>query len=137
MNVRSTAVSAWLFRLLAVGTVVYAMILVFATHHPNPAELVGDLAGDLVHKDKTLHFTAYGLLGLLVACTLAAAGRWSWRTLAVAMLMLAAFAALDEVTQPLFGRATELLDWVFDGLGLAAGVAAVIGARAVVGLLRR
>jgi len=126
-------VSAWPFRLLAVATGAYTAILLFATHHPKP----GDLVGDLVHRDKMLHFTAYGLLGLLVAAMIAVAGRLSSRAVAFAVVSLLVFAAVDEVTQPLFGRSTEMLDWAYDSLGLAAGVAAVIGARAVVGLLRR
>jgi VanZ family protein len=124
----ATAVSVWLSRLLAAATVVYTGILLFATHHPSPVNLVGDL----VHKDKALHFIAYGLLGLLVASTLVAAGRSSWRSLLAAVLLLAAFAALDELTQPLFGRATEALDWVFDSIGIAAGFALVAVTRAAV-----
>jgi VanZ family protein len=130
MNARpAPALLAWLFRLLAVATGVYTAVLLFATHHPRP----GDLVGDLVHRDKTLHFTAYGLLGLLVASTLVAAGRASWRSLVVAAVLLAAFAAADEVTQPLFGRSTETLDWVFDSVGIAAGFTLVAAARLAAG----
>lgn len=117
-------VSAWPFRLLAVATGAYTAILLFATHHPKP----GDLVGDLVHRDKMLHITAYGLLGLLVAATIATAGRFSPRAVAFAVVSLLAFAAIDEVTQPLFGRSTEMLDWACDSAGIAAGFAAVAAA---------
>lgn len=132
MNVRPTSpASAVPFRLLAVATVAYTAILLFATHYRYPADLVGDL----VRKDKAMHFTAYGLLGLLVASTLVAAGRSSWRTLVAGGLLLVAFAAGDEVTQPLFHRSTEALDWVFDCVGIAAGFAVVIAVRAAARLL--
>lgn len=122
MNVRpSAARSTWPLRLLAAATGAYTAVLLFATHHPKPGELVGEL----VHRDKTLHFTAYGLLGLLVAALIAVAGRLSLRAVVAAVVGLVAFAAADEVTQPLFGRSTELLDWVCDSAGIAAGFAAV------------
>jgi len=125
MNLRRFVVlSAWPFRLLAAATAAYTAILLVATHHPRP----GDLVGDLVRRDKLLHITAYGLLGLLVAATIAAAGRLSPRSVAAAVAGLVVFAAVDEVTQPLFGRATELLDWACDSAGIVAGFAAVAAA---------
>jgi len=39
---------------------------------------------------------------------------------------LAAWAVVDEITQPLFARAAEPLDWVCDCLGLAAGIGIVL-----------
>ena len=75
--------------------------------------------------DKTLHFLAYGLLGLAVATTLAASGRWSLRAAIIALGTLAVFAVLDEVTQPWFGRQAEPLDWVYDLIGLTVGIAVV------------
>jgi VanZ family protein len=129
MSVRpSVVLSAWPFRLLAVATGVYTAILLFATHHPKP----GDLVGELIHRDKMLHVSAYGLLGLLVAATIAVAGRFSSWTVAVAIVSLLAFAAVDEVTQPLFGRSTEMLDWACDSAGIAAGFTAVAAAWAAV-----
>lgn len=108
-------------RPLAALTVAYALVLVFATHYPRPEELLGAAAPS----DKTLHFTAYALLGGLVAATLAAAGRWAGRAPGITIIGLLAFAAIDEATQPAFGRHADWLDWVFDGGGLAAGVAVV------------
>ena len=129
MTVRPAAVlSAWTFRLLAAATAAYTAVLLFATHHPKP----GDLVGDLVHRDKALHFTAYGLLGLLVAATIAAAGKLSPRAVAAAVAGLVAFAAADEVTQPLFGRSTEFLDWAWDSAGITAGFVVVAAVWAAV-----
>jgi VanZ family protein len=48
------------------------------------------------------------------------------------LLALAAFAVLDEATQPVFGRHADPLDWVYDCIGLTAGLVLVaIGHRAV------
>ena len=41
---------------------------------------------------------------------------------------LALFAAADEITQPLFGRFADILDWAYDELGLVAGIGAVTAA---------
>lgn len=112
-------------RPLAAVTAAYATVLVWATHHPAPQ----DVLGPNIPPDKTLHFVAYGLLGLLAAATLDAAGSLSRRTAAPALAALLLFAAIDEVTQPLFGRHAELLDWVYDAIGLTGGVAVVAVAR--------
>lgn len=110
-----------LARVLAAVTAAYTLVLVLATHYPRPEELLGPNPPS----DKTLHVIAYGLLGLFVAATLAAAGRWSWASAGVLLVALAAFAALDEVTQPFFGRTAEPLDWISDVVGLVAGLAVV------------
>lgn len=112
-------------RILAWLTAVYTAVLVFATHYPKPA----DLLGPDPPSDKTLHFIAYGLLGLSAAATLAASGRWSPRAATITLAALAGFAVIDEVTQPMFKRQAEPLDWVCDVIGLAAGIALVAAAR--------
>ncbi len=108
-------------RPLGLLTVAYTIVLVVATHYPKPE----DLLGPDPPSDKTLHFIAYGLLGLLAAATLAAAGRWSLRTVGVLAAGLAVFAALDEATQPAFGRAADVWDWAYDLIGLIAGIIVV------------
>jgi VanZ family protein len=98
----------------------YAVVLVFATHYPRPDELVPQIA---LVSDKLLHFAAYGVLGSLTMATFLA-WRGAPRPAAIAGLFagLALFAVGDEVTQPLFSRAAEPLDWVADCLGLAVGM---------------
>jgi len=108
----------WRARLLAAATAVYAVVLVAATHYPKPEEFLGPNAPS----DKLLHFLAYGVLGLLAAATLLAYGRWSRPQAAKLFVALALAAIVDEVTQPLFSRAAEPLDWVFDVIGLAIGM---------------
>jgi len=113
----------WPARLAALATAGYVGVLLFATHYPRPQEFLGSHPPS----DKALHFIAYGLLGLLAGTTLALAGRWSLRNALWLAVALALFAAFDEATQPLpwFRRAADPLDWVFDCLGIAIGLAVV------------
>jgi VanZ family protein len=113
--------------------VAYAAFLVWATHHPKP----GDLLGPNPPPDKLLHFGAYGVLGFLVASTVAASGRWSRRTAVILAVGLAIAAGVDEVTQPMFGRSAEVLDWVFDVIGLFGGIATVAMICRLLGRSRR
>jgi VanZ family protein len=107
--------------LLAV-TVGYSLLLVWATHHPKPEDLLGPNAPS----DKALHFFAYGVLGFLMAATLSASRHWSLRNAIVLTVALALAAVVDESTQPIFGRAAEVLDWVFDVIGIVGGIAVVV-----------
>ena len=112
----------------------YTCILLYATHHPRPAELVGPNAPG----DKSLHLIAYTLLGGLVAAACASRGGWSWRAAAALFVPLALFAAADEITQPLFGRFADGVDWAFDELGLVAGIGLVtVAARHLAPFLAR
>ena len=106
---------------LTLATGAYSATLVFATHYPKPESLVG---GKLP-PDKLMHFVAYGLLGGLAAATLVAHGRRDVGTLLRLVVVLAIAAIFDELTQPLFGRNAEVLDWVYDCIGLT-GAAAVV-----------
>lgn len=114
--------SQWCFRPLVALTAGYTVALVFATHYPEPEQLLGPNPPS----DKTLHLLAYGGLGLLAAAVFAASGRWSPQRLAGLATGLAAFAAIDEATQPWFGRSAEPLDWVYDLIGLAAGIVVIV-----------
>jgi VanZ family protein len=67
-----------LLRPLAALTGGYTGLLVFATHYPKPEQLLGTN----LPSDKTLHFLAYGALGLLAAALVAVSGRWSARRVA-------------------------------------------------------
>lgn len=108
-------------RVLDLLAAAYACVLVYATHHPKPTELVGpDAPGD-----KTLHLIAYTLLGGAVAAAVASRGGWNWRSAAAVLVALALFAAADEITQPLFGRFADIHDWAYDELGLVAGIGVV------------
>jgi len=127
---RMRTVVALLPRLLALATAAYVCVLVYATHHPRPQELIGEGPG--VPSDKTLHFVAYAVLGLLASATLAAWRRWTLRGVALLAVGLVIFGAVDEATQPLFGRYADLLDWFADCRGVLAGMLAVAAILAAV-----
>jgi VanZ family protein len=112
---------AWAARLLAAATAAYSVVLVAATHYPKPEEFLGPNAPS----DKLLHFVAYGILGLLAAATLLAYGCWTPRSPLKLLVALALAAIVDEATQPLCSRAADPLDWVFDVIGLAIGIALI------------
>jgi VanZ family protein len=103
---------------LAVVAVAYAVTLVLATHYPKPEQLLGRYG----HADKLLHFVAYFLLAVFVAAAVWGAGRWSRRAALIVAIALAAFGAVDEMTQPLFGRTADMLDWAADCAGIAVGI---------------
>jgi VanZ family protein len=69
--------------------------------------------------DRLVHFGLGGVLGFLVAW---AAGRVTPVRFVIAWLAVAVFAAFDEIHQPWFGRTAELMDWVMDVAGAAAGL---------------
>jgi VanZ family protein len=126
-----------LARLLAWATAGYVCVLVYATHHPRPQELIGEGPG--TPSDKSLHLCAYFVLGGLAAATLAAWRRWGARTAAVLTAGLFVFGAVDEITQPLFGRYADVVDWFADCAGGFAGVlaiAAIVAAAPVLGRRR-
>ncbi|NBV45652.1 MAG: hypothetical protein EBR86_08450 [Planctomycetia bacterium] len=100
----------------------YAAVLVSATHYPRPQ----DLLGANPPSDKLLHFLAYAILGSLAAAAAAARGGWNGPRITLLAVALALFAAADEITQPFFGRAVELSDWLADLAGLAIGIGAVV-----------
>jgi len=112
----------WMARLLAAATVAYTGVLVFATHYPRPEELLGPNAPS----DKTLHFVAYAVLAAFSAATWLAARRTASRSIAPLAIALASFGAIDEITQPFFRRHADPLDWVYDCIGIAIGIAAVV-----------
>ena len=119
---RQTLVWPWRARLLAAGTVAYTAVLVFATHYPRPEELLGRSPPS----DKTLHFVAYAVLAAFSAATWLAARRTASRSIAPLAIALASFGAIDEITQPFFRRHADPLDWVYDCIGIAIGIATVV-----------
>lgn len=110
------------FSLIALAT--YGLVLVVSTHVPLPGEFVESVS------DKTLHLSAYGVLGALALSAWILHRGLHWQSLAGVVVGLAIFGALDEVTQPPFGRTADLWDWFADLMGLAVGsCAAIVGWR--------
>lgn len=100
----------------------YVALLFTAPHWPG--EWSGAEYGlQFNHLDKLVHLSAFGLLGWLLAWAwpLEPVGR-SWRRLAGLWLLIAIYAAVDELLQPYVGRRCDPLDWVADVVGAAIGL---------------
>lgn len=103
--VRRTLVAYWLF-------------LFCATHFPK-LELPGPR-----QSDKFYHFVAYAVLGGLAWLV-----RTTWKSPANAWSgvlifgLIALYAAVDELTQPIMGRSGDPYDWAADVAGAAVGMA--------------
>jgi len=113
-------------------TAAYTLVLVWATHCPKPERFLGPNPPS----DKALHLLAYAALAVLAGGTIALVRRWTAVRAAGLGAALAAFAMVDELTQPLFARDAEPLDWIFDCLGIAVGLAVVAVAVAGVRIIR-
>jgi VanZ family protein len=120
---------------LRIVTALYVIVLLTATHIPRLT--VSFDVGLAVASDKLLHFGAYGLLGFLVGLIAVESGLTWHRWFPLALAMLAAFALVDETTQPMFGRTAETFDWVADVVGGAAGLIGPAAVAATARLLTR
>ena len=81
-----------------------------------------------------VNFVAYAVLAALATATWLTARRTASRGIAALAIALCGFGAIDEITQPFFRRHADPLDWVYDCIGIAIGIAAVVS---VVALARR
>ena len=107
----------------------WAMMFV-GTHLPPSSRAVRFAA---ILPDWFLHSTMFAGLGWLVVwaprprLTVPAGGRGPliFRTVAWYLALLA-YAAADEMTQPLVGRQCELKDWMADAIGAAIGMGAAM-----------
>jgi len=74
--------------------------------------------------DSVLHVAGFFVLAGLLWTTLRAYDFKRPRRLVLTLAVLAVYAAMDEKTQPMFGRDADVADWLCDMLGtvLAAGV---------------
>lgn len=116
-------------RMLAVAMAVSWIGAFVATHLPKE-----HLPEDIRVGDVALHAAGYFLLGALLLATRAAYGSAWPRRAVVVVLVLAAYAAFDEITQPLVNRAAALSDWLADTGG---ALGAVILGEAILAMLRR
>lgn len=113
-----------LTRALLASLLAYWAFMVAMTHAPKPPPVGPKVS------DKLAHFLAYGLFtGLLF---LAGWGLWprlQWLSLAV-LAVACGYAAVDEITQPLTGRAAEMGDWLADAGGALVAVVCLTAFRA-------
>lgn len=113
-----TPAAIWPKRLSLAVLGVYWLVLATATHLPNVAPPPGFDPGD-----KAEHLAAFGLLAVLLAVAWSFHRPMTWRSLAAILAIVAVYAAIDEITQPLTGRNRDPLDWIADVLGASAGLA--------------
>lgn len=106
----------------AAVTALYAAVLVLGTHLPDDHAAV-TTAIRLSGNDRAAHFLAFFGLATLVfgLCRVAAKPH----RVALWLFGLAAFGAVDELTQPWFGRSAEWFDWAADLGGVVTGLLAV------------
>jgi len=83
-------------------------VLCFILTHLPPSAALPEAAGF----DKVLHFSGYALLGFLLF------SRLGFKTLPTLLV----YSAIDEVTQPYFGRDFEWWDLLADFLGACLGI---------------
>ena len=72
-----------------------------------------------------LHVIGYTLLTGLFLTTLIAYGVRPWRRLVVAVFVIVVYAAVDEATQPWFGRDGTVDDWLADLAGMVFALAMI------------
>ncbi len=88
------------------------------THLPPPKVTAPPLVND-----KVLHFVGFAALGIVGIWRLNGTSRpIRLAEAAVVLAGLAVYAAVDELTQPYFGRSCEFGDWVADVCGAFIGV---------------
>ena len=106
----------------------YWLLLFVATHLPR--EFPG-LPGE--GKDKWAHFGAFAVLAWLMAMTWErSTGRLRAAHLVSIWILLALYAAADEITQMFAGRTTSFADWTADMVGAVAGLVAFVATRRLV-----
>ncbi len=104
---------------LYLATALYWVFLCVMTHLP-PRDVP-----KIRLNDKIEHIGAFGLLGgALVLClwTRSFRRRIAWLAIPIGM----AYGALDEWTQPWFGRSCDLNDWFADVTGLTLAVICLV-----------
>ena len=117
MQPRRLTLVRLLFWLATAG---YWVVLCVLTHLP-PRDLprVG-------MNDKVEHLLAYGMLAGLISVALwVTFPRRPWLAWGVLVVGLA-YGAVDERTQPMFGRTCDVYDWLADAVGTTAGVLPVL-----------
>ena len=81
--------------------------------------------GRVPHLDKVVHAAMYFVICYLGGLTLRALGKATRPALIAWVLVYLAYAALDELTQPWTGRDADVLDWVFDAVGVVLATMAL------------
>ena len=99
---------------------IYWITLVILAHMPIPQVVYQARVSD-----KWLHFLAYLNLVFLLWFSIHPDEKVRWRNQATWLIFLAvvAYGGIDELTQPYFGRTKDLMDFLANAGGVAAGLA--------------
>ena len=109
-------------RTLLLACILLWMVAAIATHVPLPS------TAKISASDKVLHAVGYFVLGMVFLLTLGAYGRRMGSCVLIAIPVLLAYGALDELTQPWVNRDASWGDWIADGVGVVlAGCVYVLG----------
>jgi len=114
--------------LLLAVLAVYWLTLAITTHIPRLEPKL-----PISHPDKWVHAAAFCVLALLLAWNWSLRATFGMRQALLTFAILAAYGAIDEITQIPVGRHGNLADWAADLLGAALGVTLFIAARAALG----
>jgi VanZ family protein len=101
--------------------VFYWPLIFIGTHLPRPPEI------QIYGNDKTLHFSAYFLLAMVFWFARYGSVRPSvkGRGFYLTIIIMAIYGAVDEITQPLVHRTTDLKDWIGDMGGVLTALGAI------------
>jgi VanZ family protein len=106
--------AAFLARIATIGLLI---VMFVGTHLPNVAH------GSIASHDKMIHFWAYFALSFsLLASWELSQGRLQPIHFFVVWLACTLYGAFDEITQIPVGRTCDGMDWLFDVLGIVAGL---------------
>lgn len=95
----------------------YWILCFVLTHMPNPKGIPAQ--GEL---DKVLHFLGYFVLGFLLAAFYSFKKKTPQALFKACLITLLIYGAIDETTQPYFGRDFEWFDLLADLLGVSTAV---------------
>ncbi|MBN2446183.1 MAG: VanZ family protein [Phycisphaerae bacterium] len=99
----------------------YWIFLFCSTHFPHLS-----LHGEVPGGDKTAHLVAFAILALVLWLFAETLHRPPTRALVWKLaVIIAAYAAFDEITQPVVGRSADFADWGMDMLGSGVVLAAL------------
>lgn len=104
-------------RLIPALLLAYWVLIFTGTHVP--LEHVGGMGHN---RDKVLHFVAYAGLAWLLGVWFWARGRSGLRTSLLIFAIAAIYGGADELLQIPVGRNADVLDWLADCSGAAAGL---------------
>ena len=99
------------------GTLVVLATMFVGTHVP------GEISVEIAQHDKMVHFWSYMTLAFAAATAWdLSAGKLQGYQYFVLWLACAAYGVADELLQIPVGRSCDLMDWIFDIAGAAAGL---------------